>query len=80
MSSDLSVKEQIISKALEDDIFKKELMANPKAAMRKSFGIEFPENIKVDVLGETTRKFYLLIPPKPSVMKANEPKLGAMWQ
>lgn len=80
MSTDQALKEQIISKVWQDEAFKKELLANPKAAMSQSFGIEFPEDIEVEAVTESSRKFYLVIPPKPTELKANEPKEYPMWQ
>ncbi|OME68770.1 hypothetical protein BK120_34000 [Paenibacillus sp. FSL A5-0031] len=80
MSSNLSVKEQIISKALVDDNFKNELLTNPKAAMKQSFDIEFPESLEINVVSETSRKIFLVIPPKPTELNVNgEPVNAAAW-
>jgi hypothetical protein len=79
MSTDQILKEKIISKAWEDNTFKEELLINPKAAMKKSFDIEFPEDIEVGALSETSRKFYLVIPPAPANLKSKEPKEVPMW-
>jgi hypothetical protein len=80
VSTDQVLKEKIISKVWEDEGFKEELLANPKAAMKKTFQIEFPENLEVNAVSETLHKFYLVIPPKPTEFKATVPKEGAAWQ
>jgi hypothetical protein len=80
LSNDQVLKEKIISKAWEDNTFKEELLINPKAAMKKSFDVEFPEDIQVSALSETSRKFYLVIPPAPTNLKSKEPKEHPMWQ
>ncbi|OME78954.1 NHLP leader peptide family natural product precursor, partial [Paenibacillus sp. FSL A5-0031] len=55
MSKDQALKEKIISKVWEDQGFKEELLANPKAAVKQSFGIEFPEDVEINALSETSR-------------------------
>ena len=55
----------LLDKALEDKTFKQELIANPKAVLQKEFGTELPADVDVEVLENTPRKTYLVIPVKP---------------
>ncbi|WP_336776284.1 NHLP leader peptide family RiPP precursor [Paenibacillus sp. MMO-58] len=63
-------RDQIIQKAWEDDAFKQQLLADPKAAIKDVFGVEIPENFEISVVEESPEHFYLVLPPKPSMMKA----------
>jgi hypothetical protein len=72
VSKDLSLKDQIIQKAWEDAAFKQELLASPKAALKQSFDMEFPEDLEINAVSETSRKFFFVIPPKPSEYKENQ--------
>ncbi|OBR68022.1 hypothetical protein A7K91_18525 [Paenibacillus oryzae] len=60
---------QIIEKAWVDEDFKKELIANPKAAIEKAFDLDIPADINVEVLEETSNHFYLVLPQNPSTRK-----------
>lgn len=80
MSGVQSLKDQIIQKAWEDAEFKKQLIANPKAAVKEAFGVDVPDTIEVEVLEETANKFYLVLPQNPAELKDTESVEGAMWQ
>jgi len=80
VSKDLSLKDQIIQKAWEDAEFKKQLIANPKEAVKEAFGIEVPDTIEVEVVEESADKHYLVIPPNPTKAKEEISAQGAMWQ
>lgn len=60
---------QIIEKAWVNEDFKKELIANPKAAIEKAFDLDIPADINVEVLEETSNHFYLVLPQNPSTRK-----------
>ncbi len=55
----------IIKKAWEDDKFRQELIANPKAAMERVFNIKFPDNMKLEVHEESPTVKHLVLPVKP---------------
>ncbi|MDQ8738788.1 NHLP leader peptide family RiPP precursor [Paenibacillus sp. LHD-38] len=80
MSAEKSLQDQIIQKAWEDADFKKELLANPKAAVKEAFGIDVPDTIEVEVVEESANKFYLVLPQNPAELKDAESVEGAMWQ
>ncbi|MGG1551843.1 MULTISPECIES: NHLP leader peptide family RiPP precursor [Paenibacillus] len=66
MSSNEALKAQIIQKAWEDEAFKQQLLANPKAALKQAFNITIPDDIKVNAVEETSTEFVLVIPTNPA--------------
>ncbi|WP_246096627.1 NHLP leader peptide family RiPP precursor [Paenibacillus sinopodophylli] len=71
MSTRQNLQDQIIQKAWEDAEFKKQLIANPKAAVKEAFGVDLPDAIEVEVVEESAAKFYLVLPESPSAVKAD---------
>ncbi|MEW9698233.1 NHLP leader peptide family RiPP precursor [Paenibacillus sp. SI8] len=67
MSAEEILKEKIIQKAWEDESFKKQLLSDPKAALKESFDIVIPDNIKIKTVEETTEQLVLVIPANPKV-------------
>ncbi|MCA0756646.1 NHLP leader peptide family RiPP precursor [Paenibacillus sp. N4] len=80
MSTEQSLKDQIIQKAWEDAEFKKQLLANPKAAVKDAFGVDVPDSIKVDVLEESADQYYLVIPQNPAEVARKADDEAAAWQ
>ncbi|NIK78620.1 hypothetical protein FHS15_003766 [Paenibacillus castaneae] len=72
MSEEQNVQDKIIKKAWEDAEFKKQLLANPKAAVKEAFGIEVPDTIEVEVVEESANKFYFVLPQQPSKLKVTD--------
>ncbi|WP_159881764.1 NHLP leader peptide family RiPP precursor [Paenibacillus puerhi] len=73
------LKYKIIRMTWEDEGFKARLLANPKAAVKETFGIDIPESFNVQVLAETDTQFYLVLPKEPSTVLVggnNEPRAG----
>ncbi|WP_338552984.1 NHLP leader peptide family RiPP precursor [Paenibacillus sp. KS-LC4] len=66
MSSDNPLRQQIIQKAWEDEAFKKQLLADPRAAIKEAFQVEIPEDIEVNAVEEQTNSYYLVIPISPA--------------
>ncbi|MEM7554361.1 MAG: NHLP leader peptide family RiPP precursor [Cyanobacteria bacterium P01_A01_bin.84] len=62
----------LITKAWQDENFKKELMSNPKAVIQRETGQEVPDGIKVTILEETPNQVYFVIPNKPNVDSSEE--------
>ncbi len=79
MSATQTLKDQIIQKAWEDAEFKKQLLANPKAAVKEAFGVDVPDNIEVEVVEESANKFYLVLPQNPAEVKDNNNVDVPMW-
>lgn len=79
MSTEQSLKIQIIQKAWEDAAFKAQLLANPKAAINEAFGVEIPDTFEVVAVEETSNKFYLVIPVNPSSLNEGPSVKFPMW-
>lgn len=65
MSKRNELQQKILEKAMKDEAFKKELMTNPKEALKKEFNIEVPQDIDIKVLEETEKQVYVVIPASP---------------
>ena len=61
------IEAEIIKKAWEDDKFRKELLASPKATLTKMFNIDFPEELKFEIHEESPMKMHLVLPVKPGM-------------
>jgi len=71
MSAEEILKSQIIQKAWEDETFKKQLLSDPKTALKEAFGIDIPDNIQIKAVEETKEQFVLVIPSNPALISAN---------
>lgn len=74
-----SLKVQIINKAWEDEAFKQQLLADPKAAIQGAFGVELPDAIEVKVVEESPGSYYLVIPPKPEELGNGDSGVEVVW-
>ena len=63
---------QLITKAWEDEDFKKELLTNPKTALENEFEISITSDIKIHILEETEKEFYLVLPMNPNDVQSDE--------
>ena len=59
------IEARIIAKAWKDEAYKQELLTNPQAVLAREFGVEFPEEIKVQVLEENSSSLYFVLPMSP---------------
>jgi hypothetical protein len=57
---------EIIAKAWEDELFRQELLSNPKEAIAKTLGAKLAENLEIKVVQETPNNLYLVLPVKPN--------------
>lgn len=80
MSAEQVWQEKIIQKAWEDEEFKKQLIADPKAAVKEAFGIDVPDSIEVEVVEETANKYYFVLPQSPAAVRSADESVGAAWQ
>ncbi len=56
---------KLIIKAWEDEAFRQELLANPKAVYAKEAGRELPDNLKIEVIDEPAGVIKIVLPPNP---------------
>jgi len=55
----------LITRALKDEEFNQELMANPKAVVEKELGTKLPNNMEYNVIQETETALYIVMPSNP---------------
>ena len=56
------IEERLIEKAMKDEVFRKQLLENPKEIIEKETGVKFPADLNLRVLLETTGQVYLVLP------------------
>ncbi len=66
MANRNDIQEKLIKRAWEDAEFKKELLANPKAAIEKVLQIQIPDSIEVQFFEETPDKMCFVLPVDPA--------------
>ncbi|MEH1770604.1 NHLP leader peptide family RiPP precursor [Nostoc sp.] len=59
------IQARIIAKAWKDEAYKQELLTNPKAVIEREFGVEFPADVKVQVLEENPTSLYFVLRMSP---------------
>ncbi len=83
LTQEAVLKTQVIQKAWADSDFRARLLADPKTALRDTFGIEMPDDLRLNVVEENPKEFYLVIPPHPSAVIPQAERLdiepAAMW-
>jgi len=55
----------LITRALKDEEFKQELIANPKAVIEQEIGSKLPDELEITVLEETEDTIYMVLPCNP---------------
>ena len=56
------IERRLIERSLEDDAFRKALLADPKAAVEQELGTKLPEEVQVRAVEETADTVYLVLP------------------
>ena len=69
---------RIVTRAFEDEGFKKQLLEDPKAAIAGELGLEVPESVNIHVQEEDARNFYLTIPLNPDSVELGDELLEAV--
>lgn len=62
---------EIVARAWKDEKFKKKLLSNPKEAA-KEFGLDIPADANIQVVENTEKNRYFILPRKPSVELSEE--------
>ena len=57
------MRQRIVQKSLEDEAFRRQLLADPKTAVEQELGIRLPLGIEVRAVEETPDTVYLVLPP-----------------
>jgi hypothetical protein len=72
----MDLEAKLIEKAMADEVFKRELMSNPKAAIAKEVGQELPTELEFEVLEQTPTKLYLVLPMSESAENSPSEELA----
>lgn len=59
------VEQRILSRALEDESYRTELLRDPRRAVERELGMKLPEGIELRAVEETDRVIYLVVPRQP---------------
>ena len=68
----------LLNKAAGDQAFRRELVANPTAAINSVFGVTLPQDLKITVLEESPRQVYLVLPAKEASGELAEEELAGV--
>ncbi len=58
----------ITTKAWKDELYKQKLLSNPKAIIEQESGMQFPEEVDMQVLEEDSTCFYFVLPINPQTL------------
>jgi hypothetical protein len=53
---------RLTKRSLEDDVFRQQLLADPKAIIEREIGRQLPEEVQVRAVEETADTIYLVLP------------------
>ena len=53
---------RLIERSLQDDVFRQQLLADPKTIMERELGTQLPEDLRVVAVEETADTIYLVLP------------------
>ncbi len=56
------MEDALVAKATKDPAFRRSLLADPRAAVAKEFGVDLPAQFQVKVLEENDNSIYLVLP------------------
>jgi hypothetical protein len=61
------IEARIIAKAWKDEAYKQELLTNPKAVIEREFGVQFTEEISIQIREENPTALYFVLPMRPQI-------------
>jgi hypothetical protein len=53
---------RLIERSIEDEDFRQQLLADPKAALEQELGTPMPESVQIRVMEESAETIYLVLP------------------
>jgi hypothetical protein len=71
MSEQKTLQEQIVTRAMQDEAFRQELVSNPKAAVERGLGIRLPLGTTIRVYEDTPDTVHIVLPMK---VQSGEPQ------
>ena len=67
MSSRTGMERRLVARSLQDDAFKRRLLADPRTAVEEELGTRLPEGVRVEAVEETADTIYLVLPTTSSL-------------
>jgi hypothetical protein len=64
MSEQKTLQEQIVTRAMKDEVFRRELLSNPKAAVESGLAITLPQGANIRVYEDTPDTIHIVLPMK----------------
>ena len=56
------IKRRLLARSLQDDVFRQQLLADPRAILEREIGTQLPEDLRVVAVEETADTIYLVLP------------------
>ena len=66
------MKRRLIERSLQDDVFRQQLLADPRAIIEREIGTQLPEEVRVVAVEETADTIYLVLPSTSPVGEGGE--------
>ena len=63
---------RLIERSLQDDVFRQQLLADPRAIIERETGTQLPEDLRVVAVEETADTIYLVLPSTSPVGEGGE--------
>lgn len=79
MNTQKDLRDQIMSRAAEDEAFRKSLLSDPRGAVKSAFGIDAPDNLNVHVHEETSTDIHLVVPSHDQLSDDELESLTGGW-
>ena len=64
-----TLQERVLERAIKDERFRQELLANPRGVLAREYQVHIPETIGIRVVEETADTLTLVLPPKQETMQ-----------
>src|SRR5215217_3308085 len=64
-SARAEMERSIVQRSIEDEAFRQQLLADPKAAVEQELGTRLPEEVRMVTVEETADTIYLVLPSTP---------------
>lgn len=70
---------RVVERAIKDESFRRQLIADPHAALQQVLGVSLPGTVSIEVVEETPGTMYLVLPPADTGSRElSEEEVGAV--
>ncbi len=77
MTTTNEFRNQILTKASEDDDFRSQLLSDPRATIGSELNVDIPENMTLNVVEDSATTVNLVLPPKVQLDEAGLESVSA---